>query len=309
MRVIPSRDSRELAETLTRMRPPGQTARRSRRLSLRPPTQRQTSRIRAIAQESWGGQISALVTALAAIGALIFTSLSLQATREQIAISQQSQVTDRFSRAIEQLGNSSIEVRLGAIYELERLAVDSPRDHRTVIEVLAAYVRHQASLSASGDCGPPIPPPRTLRELVGPLSFVNIDIQSALTVLSRRDPTMDGDTRIDLQRTCLRGADLSGGNFAGADFSEADLSTSNMTGTDFHDAAFTWATLPRVNAFNSNFSDGNFFRTNLTHATLSRAILHRANLNQATLTSAALNNADMSEVDLSDVDLTDVASR
>ena len=47
-----------------------------------------------------------MLTALAAVGALVFTGLSLQATRED-------QITDRFSKAVEQLGTKdSLEVRL-----------------------------------------------------------------------------------------------------------------------------------------------------------------------------------------------------
>ena len=46
-----------------------------------------------------------MLTALAAVGALVFTALSLQATRE-------GQLTDRFSKAVEQLGTEdSLEVR------------------------------------------------------------------------------------------------------------------------------------------------------------------------------------------------------
>jgi hypothetical protein len=48
-----------------------------------------------------------MLTALAAVGALVFTGLSLQATQE-------GQITDRFSKAVEQLGTKdSLEVRLG----------------------------------------------------------------------------------------------------------------------------------------------------------------------------------------------------
>lgn len=56
-------------------------------------------------------------------------------------------VTDRYSKAIEQLGSDKIEIRLGGIYALERLMRDSPNDQPTIIEVLAAYVRQTTSLS------------------------------------------------------------------------------------------------------------------------------------------------------------------
>ena len=42
----------------------------------------------------------------------------------------------------------NVEVRLGAIYALERIAFDSPRDQWTIMEVLTAYVRQNAPVPA-----------------------------------------------------------------------------------------------------------------------------------------------------------------
>ena len=81
--------------------------------------------------------------------------LELEATRDQ-------QVTERFTRAIDQLGatddkgEKKLEIRLGGIYALERIAWDSlametspGRDYSTVMEVLTAYVRENTT-QASG---------------------------------------------------------------------------------------------------------------------------------------------------------------
>uniref|UniRef100_UPI001177ECCC pentapeptide repeat-containing protein n=1 Tax=Calothrix rhizosoleniae TaxID=888997 RepID=UPI001177ECCC len=59
-----------------------------------------------------------------------------------VKIAEDKQITERFSKAIEQLGSEKIEVRLGAIYTLERIAKDSPKDHWTIMEILTAFVRH-----------------------------------------------------------------------------------------------------------------------------------------------------------------------
>ena len=61
-------------------------------------------------------QVPLMLTALAAVGALYFntnqTSKALQATRDQVGLSEQGQLTDRFSKAVEQLGTKdSLEVR------------------------------------------------------------------------------------------------------------------------------------------------------------------------------------------------------
>jgi hypothetical protein len=83
----------------------------------------------------------------ALLSGLYFTWRTLQVNRE-------GQITERFTRAIEQLGATDgkgkprLEIRLGGIYGLERIAKDSPeRDYSTIMEVLTAYVRRNAPRS------------------------------------------------------------------------------------------------------------------------------------------------------------------
>src|SRR5215217_8163404 len=97
---------------------------------------------------------------------LFFTWRSLRQTRESQAqtqentqrtleLTEQGQITERFTRAIDQLGATyettgkpRLEIRLGGVYALERIAWDSPeRDYSTVMEVLTAYVRENTSLA------------------------------------------------------------------------------------------------------------------------------------------------------------------
>jgi hypothetical protein len=61
-------------------------------------------------------------------------------------------VTERYTKAIEQLGSDKLDIRIGGIYALERIARDSARDHPTVIEVLAAFAREH---SHDDDAHPP----------------------------------------------------------------------------------------------------------------------------------------------------------
>ena len=57
-----------------------------------------------------------------------------------------------FTKAIEQLGSDKLDVRIGAIFALERVARDSPKHHAAVMEVLAAFIREHSH--------PQWPPPR-----------------------------------------------------------------------------------------------------------------------------------------------------
>jgi hypothetical protein len=45
-----------------------------------------------------------------------FTYRQLQTARDQLQIAQEGQITERFSRAIEQLGSDKEDVQLGGIY-------------------------------------------------------------------------------------------------------------------------------------------------------------------------------------------------
>ncbi|WP_435122807.1 hypothetical protein [Amycolatopsis thermoflava] len=55
------------------------------------------------AADRWS-RIGGMVTTVTALGALVFTAISLQATRDQIEVARQGQITDRYTRAVDQLG-------------------------------------------------------------------------------------------------------------------------------------------------------------------------------------------------------------
>src|SRR5580700_11327725 len=89
------------------------------------------------ARDAARGRLLTLGAGLLAAGALWFTARNLSLYRE-------SQVTDRYTRAIEQLGSDKLDVRIGGIYALERVARDSAKDHQTVMEVLSAFIREHS---------------------------------------------------------------------------------------------------------------------------------------------------------------------
>jgi hypothetical protein len=65
-------------------------------------------------------------------------------SRRTFELTEQGQVTDRYTKAIEQLGSDKLDVRIGVIYALERIARDSHRDHPTIMAVLAAFIREHS---------------------------------------------------------------------------------------------------------------------------------------------------------------------
>lgn len=215
-----------------------------------------------------------VIIAFTAIGALVFTGLSLSATRDQVAaaqaqnlVAEQGQITDRYTKSVELLDNTGpehIQGRLGAIYALERLAIDSRRDQPTIIEVLSAFVRATTQH-----------PPRT----ACPDQPISEDVQAAVTVMGRRDTTRDNGTTIDLSLTCLREANLTGADFANADFSGTDLSYANLEG----------AKLPKVNLSNADVIDANLRGAKLHGADLTKTNVKKTDLADADLTGANLS--------------------
>src|ERR1700745_1854275 len=76
------------------------------------------------------GRLLALGAGLLAAGALAFTA-------RNIALSRQGRLMGRYATAVEQLGSAELDVRIGGIHALERVARDTPADHPAVMEMLA----------------------------------------------------------------------------------------------------------------------------------------------------------------------------
>ena len=92
------------------------------------------------------GQVTVvqIITGLLVLVGLYWTSRRVLAAEENARVAQEGQITERFTKAIEQLGHDEIAIRLGGIYALERIAKDSEKDHGSIMEVLTAYVREKA---------------------------------------------------------------------------------------------------------------------------------------------------------------------
>lgn len=229
--------------------------------------------LRKLRLEEWKVWIAAfgvLATVLAGVGLY----LTYRSGQEQQQLNTERLVTDRFAKAVEQLGNGTIDVRIGAIYSLERIARDSPKDHWTIMEVLTAFVRNKS----------PLPKGYWRPGLEQELPEVTADMQSALTVIGRRRSENDPlGQRLDLRSTNLRGAWLVGANLRGADFLSATLFSANL-----EDANLEFANLNQSNLGRAGFSGANLRGASLIYANLIDGILFDANLTNANLEGAYL---------------------
>jgi uncharacterized protein YjbI with pentapeptide repeats len=248
------------------------------------------------AREAVRTQLLTLGAGLFAAGALVYTARNFRLSRRTVELTEQGQVTDRYTRAIEQLGSVTVDVRIGGIYALERMAHDSPRDHPTVMEVLAAFVREHSQWLQQDVRGALAggPDPR----------ITSPDVQTAITVIGRRNRKYD-QRRVNLAGTHLNRANLTGADFTGADLADTNLYRTNLTAATLTNVDLTGANLTEANLNDADLPKANLAGANLTGANLKSANLAGANLRVACLTGANLRYANLQGAQLRGADLTE----
>jgi pentapeptide repeat protein len=220
------------------------------------------------------------VTALAGIVSVLLVAVGLYITnaanRAQQQLTEQGQITDRFGRAIDQLGSDKLDVRLGGVYALERLMHDSSADEPNIIEVLSAYIRDHTHNSAESHAttwkSPPV--------------HVSTDVQAALTVLGRRpDPIHHHNidlTYADIADAYLGGADLVGANLGVANLTHAYLAGANLAGANLVGANLSGTYLTGAYLYRADLRDANLTHAWLVGANLAGAKFYGANLSGVT---------------------------
>ncbi|MFM7790796.1 MAG: pentapeptide repeat-containing protein, partial [Microcystis panniformis] len=104
-------------------------------------------------------------------------------SQAEIQLIQERLITERFSKAVEQIGNTKEEVVIGGIYSLERIAKDSPKDQWTIMEVLTSYIRKNSPIPSNIEIEQLEPAAR--QKALEKLPSVSIPVQAALTVIGR----------------------------------------------------------------------------------------------------------------------------
>jgi hypothetical protein len=206
---------------------------------------------------------------------------NLRVTQENFRVTQDKQATDNFIKALEMLGASSFVVRAGGIYTLERILKYSSDQKQSIIDILATYIR-QNSLLLSED--------EKAKDVV--FLGLRIDIQSALTVLSRRTQSNVNIEAIKvlLHNSNLRGAQLTAADFRSIYLHGVDLSNSVISGANFEGVILKKANLTGASLQNAIMREVDFEDTILLGTNLGGADLRNARkLTQSQLDSAVTN--------------------
>lgn len=197
---------------------------------------------------------------------------NIKFNQDNIKLSQKRLISERFAKAVEQIGNDKGEVVIGGIYSLDQIAVDSPDNQWTIIQVLAAFIRQDS-----------LKPSKLPKDKVG-LKMESIRRQAAIKILGKindeyhKNPedNQKENHRIDLSETNLDDAEISGANLNLANLHRTKLNAAGLDGVQL------------VNA-------------SLRHAKMKETTLEGANLKDADMKMADISMADLTKVDLSKV--------
>jgi uncharacterized protein YjbI with pentapeptide repeats len=224
---------------------------------------------------------------------------------------QKGQNTDRFTRAIDQLGKTEpdgspcVEIRLGGIYALAQLARQNSEDYtKIVLSVLAGYLVENSRRPA------PLESTTEFHEVIsaqqGRLSLLEIS-----WLIEKMDVS-----RYEILQEHLRsvGSDFLAVAEVLADLTRASgtwglvLADTYLRGVWINEADLSESILARANVSNANFEDVNLELADLKNTNWHGTSLRRANLRGADFRGAILiatrfDSADITGADFSGVDL------
>jgi uncharacterized protein YjbI with pentapeptide repeats len=249
------------------------------------------------------GGLALLLTAYVGYRNFKIGEQNLKVAEDNLKVTQDKQVTERFSKAIEHLGSDKIDIRLGGIYALEQIAIDSPEKyHWTMVEILSAVIREKS---------PHIVDILTQTKVTAP----KVDIKAVAFVLSRRNVESDPIGKfINLEFANLVQIEIeSSGNFDNCNLAYSNFRGAKLSGIKLRKVILTGSILTQTKLRGVDLSGADLSGKNLpgscvslyeNGANLSNADLSEANLTRANLSCTDLTRANFSRANLSDADLT-----
>ena len=193
-----------------------------------------TGSLHETALDNARGRLLTLGAGLLAAGVLVFTALNFNLLRRN------SEQTDQWQRRTYelQLGSEKLDVRIGGIYALERVARDSARDLLRRADLVGANLTgplvrgtiHSGAKAVAADLDGKV---RFGAKLAGAdLSDANLTgallTGALLTCANLSDANLAG---AHLRGADLNGANLAGAHLRGADLSDVDLSDARWPGS------------------------------------------------------------------------------
>lgn len=235
-----------------------------------------------------------LLGALVAVSTLIFTLIRTWINERTTTATEEGLVTDRINAAVASLGAEktkkdfetgkeytvpNIEVRVGAILALERIAQNNADFHIQIMEILTAYLRENARII-----------PDSSEEDMRP------DTQLAFSVIGRRSAKRIAFERnrkphpyqLDLRFCDFRRVEGVGLNFNFALFDCSVFDNANLLGVQLHKA-----NLRHTKLHKTLLKGASLTYTNFRHSLLSGTFLDDAILDHVDFSNAILDNVSI----------------
>lgn len=216
-----------------------------------------------------------VITTIAQIGGGTALLIGIYFTYQSLKTTREGQITDRFIRAVDQLGATNKdgcparEIRLGGIYGLRRIAQDSSEDYKPVREILNDYVRLNAPWRDQAGTEMPVCQ-QLAASTPGTAVHPEADIQAALDFLGnpiqkfeKQTPTAVRLPGTDLRGATLNSAHLEHADLVGAHLEHASLSLVHLAHADLRNAHLDFAHLVAAHVDGAVFTGAHLEGANL----------------------------------------------
>ncbi len=270
-----------------------------------------------------------VITTIAQIGGGAALLVGIYFTYQNLIATREGQVTDRFIRAVDQLGakdkdgNPAPEIRRGGVYGLRRIAQDSREDYKPIRRILNDYIMINAPWSDTDiavrgfshlpqkvhlSAGPiptaaetPAPvarpsPPVAVSAPAALMAPPRADIQAALDFLIQPIPEyekLSASDPVNLPGADLRRAVLNEPHLEKAILIGVHLEYAQLNGAHLEGASLFGAHLDLAHLEGAFLEGASLFGAHLTDAVLNRAHLECADLGSTHLKCADLGGASL----------------
>ena len=218
---------------------------------------------------------------------------SAEATRKNAELAEKGLITDRLTRAIEQIAHEKPYVRVGGIRGLEQIADTQEEERMKIAHILASFIRTQAVKNYEEN-------KLMTKEEFDAHREKRLDIEIAVTALSRIASKLEkqkqfeqhSENKYDL--CSLENLDLRGLRFEGVDLSEFGLEGTDFSGAWLRRVNLTGAHL--FKPFGIKVLRAIFFKAHLDNVDFTRAYLNHVIFTEAYLTATKFDKAVLQNV-------------
>jgi len=189
--------------------------------------------------------IAQIIGGLAIILGLFISNWRAKSIEQNLRITEDGNITERFNQAITNLASNDLSIRLGGIYALQRIALKSDDDRSSIFEIFCSFIRQRNQNKQNQ------------------IAIIEFDTQVLLNLIFKNNQNIYEGLKADLSGIALDGANFSNAKLIFVDFSNSVLKNSN----------FQNANIVFTNFMNAKLSKSDFYKARFTNPLFENAIL------------------------------------